>query len=179
MKKLTKELFIEKYYKKFPNSNIVFTENFTYTKSIDKSIFFCSKCQSDFVSTPHDILSGRGCPKCAGRVFGSSSLFIEKYYKKFPNSNIVFKENFTYKAKEKSQVYCKKCGNSWELTPEDLLAGHSCPECAGRVEKSIEKFSKKYYKKFPNSSIEILDSNYSSSKKKLKQNVLLAIIYYS
>lgn len=56
---------------------------------------------------------------------------------------------------------CILCGNIWSPRPKHLLRGSGCPQCLYKKLSTIktktqEQFLEEYYKKFPNSSIEIL-----------------------
>ena len=39
------------------------------------------------------------------------------------------------------------CGYEWKVTPKDILHGHSCPKCSGRLGKTSEEFENELYEK--------------------------------
>lgn len=52
------------------------------------------------------------------------------------------------------ECLCKKCGRRWFAFPQDLLRGHGCAFCAGKLRKTTEKFISEIHALNPN--IEIL-----------------------
>lgn len=74
--------------------------------------------------------------------------------------------------KQKIQCRCKKCGNKWYITPDNLLSGRGCPICrdnqlANVRIKSLDQFASDLYMINPN--IEIT-SNYNGARKSVLCN---------
>lgn len=82
--------------------------------------------------------------------------FKEAYYNKFPDSNVdIIGDYVDFKAPIKCK--CKVCNWEWNPIPSSILRGSNCPYC---MKKSIaytsESFKEIYYKKYPNTNIEII-----------------------
>lgn len=81
----TKEKFIEK-------ANKIHGEKYNYSKVVygknnkEKVIIICPK-HGEFLQSPHDHLSGYGCPKCQLK---SQTKLYEKLQKSFPKETILF-----------------------------------------------------------------------------------------
>ena len=60
---------------------------------------------------------------------------------------------------------CKKCGWEWSPTPDKLLQGRGCPQCAGTMKKSHEKFVEELSKISPNLTV---IGQYENSKNKIE-----------
>ena len=96
------------------------------------------KCKIDghiWSPTPHSLLSGTRCPKCAYRELAQNNpmtheRFMKKFYKQNKHSQDIvllqpYKTNRT-----KILCKCKVCGYEWEAWPSNLLKGADCPKCA-------------------------------------------------
>ena len=104
------------------------------------------KCKIDgheWEATPHDLLSGRGCPKCYGRN-KTTEEFVNEL--KEINDNIEILGEYI-KSNIKIKCKCKIDGYEWEVTPNSLLNGSGCPKC---VIKSIVEKRTKTHKEFIN-----------------------------
>ena len=128
------------------------------------------KCKIDgyeFEMKPNDLLRGQGCPKCAGNIKKTTEEFKQEI--KDINDNIeILGEYINNKIKIKCK--CKIDGYEWEMTPNSLLNGQSCPKCGikSRVEKR-SKTHKEFIKEIKkiNDDIEIL-GEYVNSQTKIK-----------
>lgn len=77
-------------------------------------------------SSPSKILSGKGCPYCAGLVRKTA----EEYVKDLINKGIVYIPIEEYiNAKTPIMHKCLK-GHIWKSTPNKILQGRGCPSCA-------------------------------------------------
>ena len=91
--------------------------------------------------------------------------FMERFVKKNSNASNIevlgqYKNNRT-----KIKCRCKIDGYEWEISPDNLLKGNSCPKCSGKMKKTHEEFIKELEE--VNSDIEIL-GQYINSKTKIK-----------
>lgn len=103
------------------------------------------KCKIDghqWMATPTSILSGHGCPICAG----NKQYTPEEYVKKVTdiNSNIEVVEKYI-DAFTPILHRCKIDGQEWMARPSAILYGSGCPRCnSSKGEKVIENwFNKK------------------------------------
>ncbi len=86
----------------------------------------CVVCGWEWQPQPSGLLSGYGCPKCAGR-YRTTEEFKAELAKVNPNIEVLSEYIGTEKPIE---VYCKICNNQWQSTPHRLLRSTGCPKCA-------------------------------------------------
>jgi serine protease inhibitor ecotin len=140
-RKLTKKEFVEKAIKKhgewYDYSKVDYVNNRT------KVLIICPD-HGGFWQTPHDHLSGCGCPYCANNnIQLTKEEFVEKAIKKYGEWYDYSKVEYV-NSKTKILIICPDHGEFWQ-TPHSHLNGHGCPKCAKRynyttpewVEKSI------------------------------------------
>lgn len=99
----------------------------------------CKKCNYNWSPTASSILNGNGCPKCSRRIKITHEQFIDEL--KNVDDNIMLLGEYKTK-RTPVLVKCKKCGRVWKTTPDNLLRGHGCAKCAGRLRKTTEVFAK-------------------------------------
>lgn len=122
-----------------------FKEELTFEKTEYKGskIKVCVTCKKhgDFYITPHDLLSGQGCPKCGRERIGDAhSDTQETFMNKVKDKGLIDLYDFSEVVYEKSnkpiRLYCKerdKYGREhgyFYITPNGLLMGHRCPKCS-------------------------------------------------
>ena len=142
------------------NSNIAVVG--MYVNNHTKILHRCALDNTMWEATPGNILSGKGCPKCAR---ASRTLTNIEYVKKVSaiNSNIeVIGEfvNLTNPIKHK----CKIDEYEWMAMPKSILNGSLCPICTGR-RKTTESFKQEVF--FINPNISIV-GNYIDTRTKIK-----------
>ena len=105
---------------KYDYSNVV------YKNANDKVIIICPE-HGEFLCKPSKHLSGRGCPKCAGK-YKTTEDFVEQAKKvhgdKYDYSKIEYINCDT-----KITVVCPKQGE-FSINPSRFLNGFGCPKCA-------------------------------------------------
>ena len=152
----TKKDFEDKYFSKFPDSQIkVLGEYITAKTKIECK---CKKCNYEWSPTPDNLMSGKGCPKCNNNsgLKKTTQEFKDEYYSKYPNSNTIIIGEYKG-ARTKIKCKCKKCSYEWETNPDTLLRGSGgCYKCTGHIAKTTQDFIKEYQEKFPNSNISII-----------------------
>ena len=122
---MDRDYFIEK-------ANVVHGNNYIYDKveyvNTDTKVTIICPEHGEFTQIPHNHLSGKGCPKCAG-TFMDRDYFIEK-------ANVVHGNKYIYDKVEyvnthtKVTIICPEHGE-FAQTPRDHLSGKGCPKCAG------------------------------------------------
>ena len=100
-------------------------------KSKDKITIICNKCNEEFNPTANNLLRGKGCPRCAGRIF-SNNEFIEKAQKKYGDKYDYAKVEYIH-CKKKITITCRIHGD-FSQTPDSHLNvrsknQESCPKC--------------------------------------------------
>lgn len=156
-KRINKDEFIQRYKEKFPQSDLTF-EHLIYNGNKKEVLATCPK-HGDFKTTPNLLMGGCGCAKCFRerlklRRFKKEE-FTQRFYNRFPNSNMTF-DNFIYGGSHyESEATCPKHGN-FKTTPNRLMSGCGCAECwLENARKSNEEFKEEYYNKFPNSKYDL------------------------
>ena len=169
MKPLTKEVFVSK-------ANIVHDCKYDYSKvqyvnARTKVCIICPK-HGEFWQTPHDHLTGRGCPFCKRETISSTKLYSkEKFVEK---ANVVHDWKYDYSksdyvdSKTKICIICPKHGEFWQR-PSNHLEGQGCPLCNSKSTTTdfICKAKERYGNAFSYDKVNYVDS---STKVKIKCN---------
>jgi hypothetical protein len=87
-----------------------------------------------FWQKPNQHKWGKGCLKCKTLT---TNEFLERVSQTYKNQ-YDFSEFVYNGALEKSHVICKICGNSFPISPHNILKGRGCPNC--RKDKARKKF---------------------------------------
>ena len=103
----------------------------------------CKIDGTEWFPRPNNLLNGEGCPEC-GRIASNKNgtKANEKFLLQLKeiNKNITPLEEYV-QAKIKIWVSCKICEHKWQVTPDNLLSGNGCPECAApKHEKKLINF---------------------------------------
>lgn len=151
MKKLTTCEFIE-------NAILRHNGRYDYSKSsyISTDTKICVICpvHGEFWQTPHDHLAGSGCPECgreSSKALRKTGLadFIEKAEKlhgrKYDYSHVTEYTN----NRDKVEIICKACGESFFQSPDVHLRGCGCPKCARNQKLGKDEFVKRAERLFP------------------------------
>lgn len=171
-KKKTHEEYVGELKIKNPNIEVIEKYVNTHTKILHR----CLKdiCKHEWYASPHDILNGTGCPKCAGNVKKTHEEFIEEMFDINP-----FIEILSTYINSTTKVECRcladGCEHIWKTKPSHLLDGHGCPKCAHRnlgkkLTLSNEEFVTRV--KLHNENIELL-SDYVNAFTKIKYRCLV------
>ena len=158
-KRKTHEQFVNELKEINPNVEVLGQYKNTHTKILVK----CNIHDYEWEITPHHLLQGHGCPKCAKCYRRTHEEFIEELKEVNPNIEILnkFKNN-----KTRMKCKCKICGHEWETVAEALInARTGCPKCARRYNRTHEEFMEEVYSK--NHNIEIL-SHYNKNHDRIK-----------
>ena len=113
-----------------------------------------------FLQIPFNHIHGTRCPQCGSeaggqkRVASSAEEFNIKA-KAIHGDKYDFSQVKYVAANEKVPVICKEHGVFW-MTPQNILAGHGCPICAGNIQLDTTEFIRR--------SNEIHDGIYDYSK---------------
>lgn len=159
-KRKTNEEYIAEVASKNPNIEVVDE----YIDATTKIKHRCLVDKYEWDVAPHNILRGKGCPKCSNNIKKTHEEYVEEVKIKNPNVTVVD----TYiNATTKIAHRCNLCGNEWDATPDNVLHGHWCKSCSLKeafkihpktqptLRKSHEQYVKDLYEANPN--IEILD----------------------
>lgn len=133
-----------------------------YKKAIGNVKVRCLLDGYEWSARPANLLTGYGCPKCAGNTKKTHEQFVEELNAVNPNIQVLgrYKTAFT-----KIDVRCKLDGHEWSGTPDNFLRGRNCPKCRLRnVTKTHEKFMAEMAIKHP--SLAVL-GEYAGSRRKI------------
>lgn len=139
-KRYTTETFIEA--AKQVHNNYYDYSEVVYKNAKTKVKIGCPK-HGPFWQEPFNHLKGVRCPHCGGEAGGkkitsTTEEFIRKATAIHGDKYDFSKVNYTA-AIDKVPVICKEHGEFW-MTPQNILAGHGCPECAGNIQLDTEEF---------------------------------------
>ena len=101
-----------------------------FVKASEKTTFRCLDGH-DWSATPSNIMSGKGCPHCAGNIKLTKAIVNERIA-----SRGIRMINEYVTARKKVDFVCAK-GHQWSTTPDAVMRGQGCKKCAG-----LEKLTK-------------------------------------
>ena len=96
-----------------------------YVNNSTKSTFQC-EYGHEWDATPANIMSGNGCPHCAGKLPLSKDVVNERLKDR---SIVLIGEYVT--ALTKSTFQCEY-GHEWDTTPNSVMGGRGCPHCSNK-----------------------------------------------
>ena len=142
-KRYTTESFIEEA-KKVHGDFYDYSETI-YVNAKTKVKIICPK-HGPFWQNPNNHLKGIRCPHCGSEIGGqkiasNTEEFIRKATALHGDKYDFSKVKYTA-AVDKVLVICKEHGVFW-MTPQNILAGHGCPICAGNTQLDTEEFIKR------------------------------------
>lgn len=120
----------------------------------------CKVCGYKWEVIPQSLKSGKGCPKCAGRL--TSAEQVAAIAKINPNVEILGK---IINTRTKVLCRCKVCHHEWNATPDNLKHGKGCPACAGHMRLTHKEQIEAIAKVNPN--VEVLGEIINNSTKVL------------
>ena len=94
----------------------------------------CNVCGHQWLACPDNLLSGKGCPRCASEKISrlkqkTHEQFLHDLHNKHPNIMAIS----TYAgAHKKMKFKCSTCEHVWETTPHSVLMHKGCPQCSYR-----------------------------------------------
>ena len=86
----------------------------------------CKICGYEWSPVAGSLLSGAGCPSCAGILKKSDEDFKNELMKVNPTVICLDTYDGAYK---KLRFRCSSCGKEWQTTPHAILSGTGCPRC--------------------------------------------------
>lgn len=165
MRKLTTKEFEEKLYKQNKHANDIELLD-DYINRRTKMRCKCKVCGHIWEVTPSNLLSGRGCPKCANNAQTKThEQFMVDFYKKNKHAHDIELLDDYVGNKIKIKCKCKIDGYEWSSTADSLLRGSGCPKCAGNIKLTHEEFITKLQQISPD--IKVLGI-YVTSQTKIK-----------
>lgn len=171
-KKKTHEQFI----KELANINPKVEVLGTYSLAREKIECRCTEdgCGNIWFPTPHKLLLGRGCPKCAVR---RTSDILRKSHDDYVNEVAIINPKVKILSKytgADNKIKCKclndGCSHIWEVRAANIYRGDGCAKCKKVLRKTQEEFEKEL--SLINPKIKVL-GKYSGSHVKLKCKCLV------
>ena len=107
-----------------------------------KILHRCLKDGHEWLATPHNILRGRGCPKCAGHIQRTHEMYVNDVSKINQNIEVVgeYINNVT--------PILHRCiihNIRWDAYPNNVLRGHGCKQCANELLREQRAKDKEQY----------------------------------
>lgn len=120
------------------NTNIELLSEYSDAKT--KIYCKCKKCNNKWYSYPNNILKKHGCPMCAKNYKYGHETFVKKVENCQDGKDYIVLSKYN-KSSEKVKFLHKKCGNIFEMVPNNFLRGTRCPYCnESKGEQKIRKF---------------------------------------
>ena len=108
-------------------------DNVVYKNNKTKIEIICKK-HGSFLQRPDNHISGQKCPLCQPNLKSNTIDFINKSIKIHADKYDYSHTNYI-NAKYKLDIFCKKCNNTFSITPNDHLDGHGC-SCNSHVKNN-------------------------------------------
>ena len=102
-----------------------------YVNTSTKTTFECKEGHK-WDAKPNDVMSGNGCPHCAGKAPLSKEIVNER----IADRGIKLVGDYV-KSSTKTTFECKE-GHKWDAKPSSVMSGKGCPHCAGKAPLSKE-----------------------------------------
>ena len=146
-KRKTHEEYVEQVAFLNPNIEIIEVYNGAHTKILHK----CKIDGYEWAARPANILSGKGCPRCAKNERYGHDGYVNRILEINPNIEVIghYIDNNTPILHR-----CKIDGYEWTAIPNHILKGQGCHRCNG-----VERYTQKEYVKRvfeTNQNIEVL-----------------------
>ncbi len=138
-------------------AKIIHGEKYNYSKADyegkDKKICIICPEHGEFWQTPHNHLTGAGCPKCKYEKMSKSQkdtkeTFIQKarlmHGDKYDYSKVEYTDSQT-----KVCIICPEHGEFWQK-PNNHIHGWGCAKCSGSHKKTTEEFVEMSKALYPN-----------------------------
>lgn len=110
-----------------------------YKTSLTKIKVHHTLCNQTWQAYPTNLLKGHGCLHCFGRIQQSTESFSKRLYNLVGDEYTLVGEYI--KSREKVTLYHKKCGKSYDITPDGFMQGGRCLCVANsRGEAKVEDF---------------------------------------
>lgn len=122
------------------NPNLILDRALEYHTIREKIELGCSKHENIYwfqITVNHISDSKLTCPLCSGKDKTSINQELENNYPNFDFSEFKYINALTL-----SIVICKKCGNKWNTTYNNIKAGNGCPMCSNKQHLNSEQWRK-------------------------------------
>ena len=106
-----------------------------FTLRIDEIKAYCTLCNYEWITTPSELMQGKGCYYCGKKSTGEKLRFTnEQFLEKLKEINPYIQPLEEYKtSRDRLLVKCLICGYEWNPKPNSLFNGHGCPNCSSSV----------------------------------------------
>lgn len=108
-----------------------------YVSSADTVNARCRVCGYEWNPISQVLLSGGGCPNCAGNLQKTQEQFVGEVERINPNIKVIGRY---INAKTKVALKCMICGNEWEALAGNIRKGEGCPACEHAPTSFAEQF---------------------------------------
>lgn len=129
----THEQYVKELHEKNPNIIVIGK----YAGANTPTLHECVIDGYQWMARPANILSGKGCPKCAGNLQLTPQEYRERLY--MVNPNIIALDDYAG-AHVKIRFQCLMDGYIWSAQPNSVIRGCGCPKCAKNQIKTHEEY---------------------------------------
>lgn len=95
-----------------------------FSKASDPVSARCRRCGYEWITSPKNVGSGRGCPSCAGVV----PVAQEEWDRRASEQGVEWLERVR-SSHTKTAARCVTCGHEWRVMPSHVASGTGCPKC--------------------------------------------------
>lgn len=112
----------------------------------------CKICSNIWNPRPDQLVRGQGCPVCGHKKrIKSQTKSHEQFVEEIKSINLHIEILGKYVNNHTLiKVKCLDCGEEWEVTPNNLLRNHGCPNCHGHILKSQSQYEEDMKNIHPN-----------------------------
>ena len=128
-----------------PSKNGDLLPSMVSSSSNKKVWWLCPICGGEWQAAPNTRTSGSGCPICAGKKvkIGFNDLAttepeLANQWHPFKNGALT-PQKITRGSNKKVWWLCETCGNEWESTIHNRLAGNGCPICGIKKARKTQR----------------------------------------
>lgn len=113
-------------------------------------------CGNEFMRIPRELKQGVLCPKCRRPNYYQNTKTFSERLKSIQGGKYELLGEYKG-ARTKTEFLCKKCGEVFSATPDNIVRGHGCPKCTiskgeDRVERWLKSNGLIYEKQYSNKS---------------------------
>lgn len=104
-----------------------------------------NRCNHVYSVEPNAFLHGGRCPYCAKEARKKTNTQFKQEVHDLVGNDYVFLDNYVNNY-TKLKVKHNKCGNTYEVQPNNFIHGKRCPYCKGNAKKTDEEFKQEVYR---------------------------------
>ena len=118
---------------------------FVYKNNITELVIHCNKCEKDFSIRYNNLMTGKGCPHCAGNAKITQDEATQNVIEKC-NGRFTINGVFEYKNNSsKIPLKCNTCNHTWHPSYSNFIHKDiGCPKCSKIMSAEKRKHDQEY-----------------------------------